>query len=131
MDKELLFKPHLPEATIDTPLGQMRVRGLSQAEAHMVEQAKGSEARERKILAMGLLDPELSEGEVGQWQKAAPAGEVTRVALKVAELSGMLDGADKEAYKSFRGEPGVGVQSLPGDGAGRDDGGRDAPPDGA
>lgn len=130
LDKELLFKPRLPEDEVPVPgIGVMRVRGLSQAEAHMVEQVSGSAARERKILSMGLVDPELTEAEVGQWQKAAPAGEVTRVALKVADLSGMLDGADKEAYKSLRSEPGSGVSVLPGAEAGND-GGRDDPSDG-
>lgn len=130
MDKDLLFKPRLPEADVDLPgVGTVRVRGLSQAEAHMVEQVKGTAARERKILALGLVEPQLTEVEVGRWQAAAPSGEVTRAALKVAELSGMLEGADKEAYKSFRGEPGPGVQVLPGGEAGHD-GGRDDSPDG-
>lgn len=129
MDKELLFKPRLPEADVDLPgVGTVRVRGLSQAEAHMVEQTKGTQARERKILALGMVDPELTEAEVGQWQKAAPAGEVTRAALKVAELSGMLEGADKAAFQGVRSEPGPGVSVLPGGEAG-DDGGRDVPPD--
>lgn len=127
-DKELLFNPRLPEAEVNTPLGTMRVRGLSQHEAHVVEQTSGSLARERKILSFGVIDPELTESDVGQWQKAAPAGEVTKVALAVAELSGMLDGADKEAYKSFRDESGTGVSVLPSAEVGND-GGRDVPPD--
>lgn len=95
-DKDKLFERSLPEEDVPTPLGTMRVRGLSQAEAHMVEQTKGSEARERCILSLGLVDPVLTEAEVGQWQNARPAGEVTKVALKVAELSGMLEGQGKE-----------------------------------
>jgi hypothetical protein len=130
MDKDLLFKPRLTEEEMELPgLGVIRVRALSQHEAHLVEQTKGTEARERVILRCGMVEPVLTESEVGQWQKAAPAGEVTRVALKVAELSGMLDGADKEAYKSLRSEPGDGVQVPAGEGP-RDDGGRDDSPDG-
>lgn len=95
-DKDKLFERGLPEADVETPLGTMRVRGLSQAEAHMVEQVKSTDARERRILSLGLVDPVLTEDEVGKWQKSRPAGEVTPVALKVAELSGMLDGSGKE-----------------------------------
>lgn len=129
-DKEALFVRHLPEDDVPiSGMGVMRVRGLSQAEAHMVEQTKGTEARERKILALGVVGPfTLTEAEVGRWQKAAPAGEVTKVALKVAELSGMLEGADKAAFQGVRGEPGAGVPVPAGAEAG-DDGGRDGPPD--
>lgn len=129
-DKDKLFERGLPEEDVATPLGTMRVRGLSQAEAHQVEQVKGSEARERRILSLGLVDPSLTEVEVGRWQKARPAGEVTKVALAVARLSGMLEGADKAAFQGPGGEPGPGVQPPPGGEAG-DDGGRDVPPDGA
>jgi hypothetical protein len=131
MDKEALFVRRLPEEDVPTPLGTMRVRGLSQAEAHMVEQVKGSEARERRILSLGLLEPALTESEVGQWQRAAPAGEVTKVALAVARLSGMLEGADKAAFQGAGGESGSGVSALPSPETGRDDGGRDGSPDGA
>jgi hypothetical protein len=95
-DKDKLFERGLPEADVETPLGTMRVRALSQAEAHMVNQVSGTEARDRRILALGLVDPVLTEAEVGKWQTARPAGEVTNVALKVAELSGMLEGQGKE-----------------------------------
>lgn len=130
MDKDLLFKPRLTEEEMELPgLGVIRVRALSQHEAHLVEQTKGTEARERVILRHGMVDPALTEAEVGRWQKAASAGEVTRVALKVAELSGMLDGADKEAYKSLRSESGAGVP-VPTGARSEDDGGRDGSPDG-
>lgn len=107
MDKELLFKPRLTEDDVPVPgVGVVRVRALSNAEAHIVSEVKGTAARERKILAFGMVDPEMTEAEVGRWQKAATAGEVGKVALKVAELSGMLEDAEKESYKSVRDESG-------------------------
>lgn len=108
MDKESLFKPRLPEDDVDVPgIGKLRVRGLNRIEAMQVQNAGGTEATERKILALAMVDPKLTEDEVRQWQKAAPAGELEPVTTRVAELSGMAQGSDKEAYKSFPGEPGA------------------------
>lgn len=102
MDKELLFKPRLPEADVDVPgVGTVRVRGLNRLEAMHVQSAKTPEATDRIILSLGLVDPALTEDEVRQWQKASAAGEIERVSEKIAELSGMFPGADKEAYKSL------------------------------
>lgn len=101
MDKELLFRPRLPEADIEVPgIGTVRVRGLNRIEAMHVQAADGPEATERRIMTLGMVDPELTEAEVGQWQKASAAGEIEAVSSKIAELSGMLPGADKTAYKS-------------------------------
>jgi hypothetical protein len=123
MDKELLFKSRLPEADIDIPgVGTVRVRGLSRVEAMHVQAANGVEATERRILALGMVDPELTEAEVGQWQKASIASELEPVAQKIAELSGILPESAKETYKSVRDESGDGVRVLPSAEAG-DDGG--------
>jgi hypothetical protein len=109
MDEDLkarLLKPRLPEADVDVPgVGTVRVRGLNRAEAMIVQGASGPEATERRILALGMVDPPMTEAEVGQWQKASPGGEIEPVSTKIAELSGMLDGAAKEVAKSLRSEP--------------------------
>lgn len=105
MDKELLFKPRLPESDVEVPgIGVVRVRGLSRIEAMHVQAANGPEAIERRIMALGMVDPALTEDEVRQWQKASAAGEIEAVSKKIAELSGLLPGAEKEAYKSLRDE---------------------------
>lgn len=107
MDKELLFKPRLPEADVEiSGVGTVKVRGLSRIEAMHVQAANGPEAVERRILALGVVEPKLTEDDVRQWQKASPAGELEPVTEKIAELSGMKPGADKEAYKSFRDDAG-------------------------
>ena len=114
MDKELLLKPRLPEADVEVPgIGTVRVRGLNRAEAMQVQAAKGVEATERRILALGMVDPALTEAEAGQWQKNAPAGEIEPVSRRIAELSGMFDGADKQAYKDFEADPGSEFRVLP------------------
>lgn len=138
MDEDLkarLLKPRLPEADVDVPgVGTVRVRGLSRAEQLLaVKQgdidSAGNvnitrvEAIERRMLAMAMVHPAMSDDEVRQWQRAAPAGDLEPVTRRISELSGMTDGADKEAYKSFRSQPATGVRVLPGDQAVDDGGG--------
>jgi len=123
MDKELLFKPRLPEADVDVPgVGTVRVRGLSRAEAMHVQDAKGTEARERRLVALGMVDPELTEAEVGRWQKASAAAEMEPVTDRITELSGLADESAKEAVKEFAADPDAEFPVLPGAEAG-DDGG--------
>jgi hypothetical protein len=123
MDKELLFRPRLPEADVDVPgVGTVRVRALSRAEAMDVENAKGNAAIERRLLSLGLVDPVLSEMEVGLWQKAAPASELEDVSNKIAELSGLLPDSAKEAVKEFEANPDTEFRLLPGAEAGHDGG---------
>lgn len=121
--KARLLKPRVPEGTVELEgLGTIRVRGLSRGEVFMTQQAKGVGAMERKILALGLLDPVMTEDEIRLWQQSSPAGEMEPVADKIRQLSGLKKGSDKEAMASFRDEPGPGVRVLPGDEA-VDDGG--------
>jgi hypothetical protein len=124
MDKELLFKSRLPEADVDIPgVGTVRVRGLSRIEAMHVQEANGTEAQERRILAIGMVDPELTESEVGQWQKASIASELEPVSTKIAELSGLLPGADKATFQGDGTGSEPGIRPLPSPEAG-DDGGQ-------
>jgi hypothetical protein len=114
MDKELLFRPRLPEAEVEVPgVGTVRVRALNRAEV-MAIQGRSGAARERAFLAAGLVDPILTEAEVGRWQQASPAGELELVTNAIGELSGMIEGAEKEAYKSLPDGSDDGVRVLPG-----------------
>lgn len=123
MDKALLLAPRLPEDTVDIPgLGSVRVRALNRAEAMAIQGRKGSEATERLVITLGLLDPVLTEAEVGQWMTAATAGEIEPVSNRIAELSGLLPDSAKVAYKSDGDGPDAGVRDVPGEGA-TDDGG--------
>lgn len=116
MDKELLFKTRLPEADLEIPgVGTVRVRGLSRAEVMVMRKATDTMENmdgpralvlERKLIAAAMVEPQLTEAEVGQWQKAAAAGELEPVVQKVQELSGMLGNAAKEAVQTFRDAPG-------------------------
>jgi hypothetical protein len=110
MDKEALFRPRLAEDDVDVPgIGTVRVRALNRAEVMAVQGVAGLEARERKILAAGMVDPALTESEAGQWQKASPGGEIEPVSTRIAELSGLVEGAPKSGVAGDGDEPGAGV----------------------
>jgi hypothetical protein len=85
-------------------VGTVTIRGLSRAEVMMVRKATDSAGTldgpralviERKMLAAALVDPALTEAEVGQWQASSAAGEMDVVVDAVQRLSGMTEGADK------------------------------------
>lgn len=96
MDKNALFAPRCPEDDVDLPgVGTVRVRGLTRAESMLVSELKGNAVIERRVIAIGMVDPVLTEAEVGQWYRAAPAGELQQVAAAIQRLSGLDEGADK------------------------------------
>lgn len=108
MDKDLLLKPRLPEDDVEIPgLGTLRVRGLSRAEALRVEAAPSVSDKDRVILKYGIVldgPQQLTDADVKQLQDAWTAGDLDIVARRIAELSGMMPEAQKEAYKSVREE---------------------------
>lgn len=124
IDKAKLLKSRLAETTVDIPgIGTVRVRGLSRAEALAAQNLKGAAAIERRMLALALVDPVMTEAEVGEWQAAAPAGELEPVTDKIQELSGMTQGAAKEAYRAFEEDPDAEFRVLPRAETGDDGGG--------
>lgn len=111
MDKAALLTERLPRADVEIEgVGTVTVRGLSRYELLLA--GKGAEETdtatvEQKMLAMAMVDPELSVSEVAAWQRAAPAGEIQPIVMAINELSGVTKSAQKEAYKSVREEPGA------------------------
>lgn len=104
MDKSVLFKDRLQEADVKVPgVGTVRVRALTRAEVLLVRKATDSEnmdgdrilVLEKKLIAKAMVDPVLTESEVGQWQNKATADELDPVLTKIQELSGLLPGASK------------------------------------
>lgn len=113
-DKELLFKAALPEGEVDLPgKGTVRVRALTRAEVMRVRSSvksiedaiKRVAELERKMLALAMVEPALTEDEVLRWQEASLAGEMEPVVQRVQELSGLIEGAAKEAYREFEENP--------------------------
>lgn len=134
MDDDLkarLLKQRLPEETLPIEgIGEIRIRGLSRGEVFAAQKTtKDVESMERRVVALGMVDPVMTEDEVEQWQRNSPAGEMEAVSAKINELSGLTKTAEKAAYAEFRDEPGSGVRDVPGAEAG-DDGGAVAGADG-
>lgn len=105
MDKADLLRRRLPEREVELPgVGTVRVRGLTRAEALEVQKRQGDvAAMERLILSLGLVDPVLTEDEVGEWYAAAPAGELEPVSQAIVDLSGLGEGATKSGVPPVRG----------------------------
>lgn len=121
LDKDLLFKPRLPEEDFPIPgVGVVRVRGLNRDETVAIGKLEDAAERDRHIIAIGMVDPKLSVSEVKRWGSAATGGELESVSRKIAELSGMLEGSAKAAYKSDGSGSSAGVRTLPSDEAGDD-----------
>ena len=85
--------------------GTVRVRGLTRREALQLQgKPMPADEAERKLLALAMLDPILTEDEVRQWQRNAPAGELEPIGAAIRRLSGMTQTAVKEEMASFPGE---------------------------
>jgi hypothetical protein len=120
----------LPEDDVEVPsMGTVRVRGLSREEVFECQKAKGTQAHERKILHLGMIDPAMTEGQAALWQKVSPAGEIEPVVDKIRALSGLDEGADKSGVPGDGERPRPRVRDVPSDET-RDDGWPDAPGDG-
>lgn len=136
MDKSKLLAPSastgsgFPEGEVEIPgKGTVRVRGLSRWEVLRAERIDGGTLeKERFILSRAMLDPEMGEDDVAEWQKISGPMEINSVAMKINQISGLSSGAAKEAYKSPGDGPGDGVGLLPG-GPPTHDGGPAAPND--
>lgn len=104
----------MPEADVEVPgMGTVRVRGLSRLEAIHVQSARGTAAIERRMLALAMVDPPMTEAEVGAWQRASEAGEMDPVSNKVNELSKMDSGAAKEAMREMLADDGAAFRDVP------------------
>lgn len=103
IDRDALLKPRLAERSVEIEgVGTIRVRALSRAEsARLVEYKTDPDAGERYVLALGVVDPVLSEDDVSAWLAAADGGEILPVLDAIFDLSGLKEAALKEAAKSF------------------------------
>lgn len=83
--------------------GTVRVRALTRSEALQVRGTlRSEEEQERVLLAVAMVEPTMTEDEIGEWQAAAPAGELQPVAAAILRLSGLTQTAVKDAMRTFR-----------------------------
>lgn len=121
MDKEKLLAARHDtdsgqlEEPVELPdLGTVVVRGLSRAEARIVQDIEDESASERKMIALGMIAPQLTEDEVGVWQSVSDAMEMEPVVNAITRLSGLARDAGKQAYRDFQSDPDAEFRSLPG-----------------
>lgn len=105
IDKAALFASRLPEEDVEIPnVGTVRVRSMSRSE---VLDIRGKDLEvsemERRLLSTAMVDPKMTEDEIGQWQQASTAGELEPVTKAIMRLSGLEEAVNKATIKQFRG----------------------------
>jgi hypothetical protein len=128
MDKSRLTGPRastasgFPESDVPVPgMGTVRVRALSRTEVLVVRKATDDEhmdgpralTLERKMLSSAMVHPEMSESDIGDWQKHGLAGELQPVVMMVQQLSGMLEDSPKSDVPSDGSGLEPGIRALP------------------
>jgi hypothetical protein len=104
ISKEAILKPQLPEEVIDVAgLGPVRVRGLSRSE-WMANKDRDGVEWEIGLLAVGLVDPKLSEEEIRQMREATTVKVIDEIASGILRLSGMLVSRGGDAKRTFQEE---------------------------
>lgn len=104
VSKADLLKRRFGVEDVEIPdVGIVKIRPLSRAEALELEGKPMDPVElDRKLLALGMVDPKLTEADVAELQANTPAGLMQPVAKAIARLSGMEQTAAKEAVKRFR-----------------------------
>lgn len=107
LDKNaLLAKREHDTEDVELPTlgGSVKVRGMTRAEAlRIVGKPMDADEAERKLLALAMVDPVMTEDDVRQWQKVAPAGELEPIGVAIRRLSGLGSNAVKEGIAQFSG----------------------------
>lgn len=108
MDKAQLFVDLAERETVPVGAGSVVVRSLSRAEVLLCTKLneQGPARMEQRQLSLAMIDPELTEAEVEQWQ-ATPGSfrDIQRVVDVVNRMSGIGRDAQKESYKSSGSQP--------------------------
>lgn len=101
LSAEALTTQSLNEEDLPLSSGLVRVRGLSRGEVFMMRKSqqdgglKDEGAWERRMVSLALLQPKLTEEQVGAWQQGPAGGDLETLTEKIQELSGLGEGADK------------------------------------
>lgn len=104
VDKAALLTKRFGVEDVEVPgVGTVQVRALTRAEALSVQGVEmDAEVLEQKLIAMAMVDPQLTEPEVKEWQGCATAGEIQIIVEAIVRISGMEGYTAKAAYANFR-----------------------------
>lgn len=104
-----LTTQEIGEEDLPLPSGKLvRVRGLSRGEVFMMRKCQQdgglkTEAEwERRMVSLALVQPALTEAQVGKWQDGPAGGDLEQLTQKIQELSGLAEGADKSGVQDVR-----------------------------
>lgn len=101
----LLAKRGLGTQTVTVgDVGEVVVRGLSRAEVLSLQSVGEIDAAEmeRRLVSLAMVDPKLTEEEVGEWQQVAAAGDLEPISDAIQQLSGLAVKAVKAEMQRFR-----------------------------
>lgn len=102
LSREQILARKTGAGTATLPDGStVAIRALTRDEV-VRGQEKPEHERDIYYVWRGLVEPRLSYEEVKAWAESAPAGDLVAVAEAIAELSGLMQGAGKGAYKRPR-----------------------------
>lgn len=89
--------------TVEIPgVGTVAVRGLSRLEFLRAQKIDDPIKQERFLLSVAMTDPVMTEDDVAAWQRSSDPMEINVVAMKINELSGIAQGADKRSVDQVR-----------------------------
>ena len=107
MEAADLFKAKLREAQVEVEgVGTITVKALNRATAMKIAGIDNLATMEHWALVGGMVDPPISMKDAKRWHEEAPSYVIEPVINKILELSGMIEGAEKEATKRFPGSDG-------------------------
>lgn len=103
--------PALEEDTVELKgYGPVVVRGMSRYEAAMSRTGNPDQfTSEKRILHFGMVSPTRTEEQAAKWLRGFSWGALEPVLLRIAELSGLVEGADKSRVPAAGEQPGSGV----------------------
>jgi hypothetical protein len=78
------------------------IRGLTRNEALAVQQAPTLVEKDNLLISSGLVDPVMSPEDVAAWGESDEAGTLVAISSRIAELSGMSEGAGKSGVPRAR-----------------------------
>lgn len=101
----LLAATEFETADVEIPkMGYVTVRGMSRAELHRVRtlgEDKGLKTAEAFMVERAVVEPKFTADEVEQWFKKPAGRYIDRIVEKINDLSGVEEGAGKEATERF------------------------------
>lgn len=88
--------------TLPDGSGSVVIRGLTRNEALAVRALEDLTERDNLIISFGLVDPVLTPADVGLWGAQDDAGTLTHLSNRLAEISGLAEGAGKSGVPKTR-----------------------------